>query len=431
MYQLRTKLGSKSKNKNSKLSKNAQQQQQQFQQQQQSLQLLQQSTEEKQKRFRIGAVGDRAKKDIKREPEHQQSTTNESDGNAAGNGVTKAFRRLYFPPLKSAKAVDSILSNLTNSSNTSRNDVQVYNDHGFRSGGGGGGGGVLNKHGIAKTCIRPPSISTAQQLDRKSPTPPPPPPTPLQPSSSVIGQMTTHQPVSHHKSIDFTDYFNVNSKLRIGYSPSTESRTKIRDNIRRNRSFKTINSNNNSNDLIIEESNSFNQNRPFSSVIGQLYANKSVKQFHKPTTSASVHDLIEKFSSSKLLNSVGNHESSSDSLLSCGTNTKNNNNQSIGSSTKLLINNNEKLVSATKTMKNIVPKLTNPFYENKLFIERQKSPFSMGVGGGGGRSDNRPRTGEIKLDSSAGTSIDHSFRLYKMSSEGLFLFFLFFSFLCD
>lgn len=352
----------------------------------------QQTTDEKQKRFRIGAIGDRAKKDTKLEPltsSSAKSSTNESE---SSGGVSKALRRLYFPPLKTAKAVDAILSNITNSS-TARNDVQVYNDHSFRS--SGSGGGVLNKHGIAKTCIRPPSISSAQQLERKSPTPPPP-----QPSPQLITQTTT-QPLAH-KSIDFTDYFNLNSKLRIGYSPSAESRTKLRDNIRRNRSFKTINSN--SNDLIIEESNAIGQNRPFSSVIGQLYANKSVKQFHKPTTSASVHDLIEKFSSSKLLSSVGNSESSDS--LNCGGNSK-----TIGSGSKLTLKNNEKMITA-KSMKNIAPKLTNPLYDNKLFIERQPSSFSLG-----GR-DNRPCTSEIKLDNSAGPSMDHSFRLYKMSSEG-------------
>lgn len=384
MFQLRTKLSSRNKNKTGKLYKQPQQQPQQP-----PPPSLQQTSDEKQKRFRIGAIGDRAKKDSKTEPSTSSSATNEPE---SSGGVSKALRRLYFPPLKTTKAVDAILSNITHSSNA-RNDVQVYNDHSFRSG-GGGGGGVLNKHGIAKTCIRPPSISSAQQLERKSPTPPPP-----QPSPQLL---TTTQPLAH-KSIDFTDYFNLNSKLRIGYTPSAESRTKLRDNIRRNRSFKTINSN--SNDLIIEESNTIGQNRPFSSVIGQLYANKSVKQLHKPTTSASVHDLIEKFSSSKLLSSVGNSESSDS--LNCGGNS-----QTIGSGSKLALKNNEKLISA-KSIKNIAPKLTNPLYENKLFIERQpSSSFSLG----GGR-DNRPCTSEIKLDNSVGP-MDHSFRLYKMSSEG-------------
>lgn len=358
MHQLRTKLDSKKKNKISKIFKS-------------------QPSDEKCKKPNVGAIGDRSCK--KDSSPYLVTKCNDSDTNGA-----KTSRRLYFPPCKAAIGSPNMPP-------PAPSRDEFFNGYKFCP-------GILNKHGIAKTFIRPPSITTVQQQERKSPTPP------------------------CQKSNDFTDYFNLNNKLSIGFSGGSSSpsltadqnRSKIRDNIRRNRSFKTINANN----LIIEENNLSNQGRPFSSVINHMYAAKPAKLNNEKNNiaSMSVHDLIEKFSSTSIraLNnnksneSLRDHQDSSSFILNNDLKLKNiNPNDGGGGGVNTIVTS----VTTTTGPSSTAPKLTNPIFENKLFLERQQS-FTLN-----GR-DKIPCSGEYKMDNSSNTSMDNSFRLYKMAAEG-------------
>lgn len=264
---------------------------------------------------------------------------------------------------------------------------------------------TLNKHGIAKTCMRPPSISAAQKQERKSPTPPP--------SSAGLPP-----PPSQLKPIDFHDYFNVNTKLSLAHNYYTESRSKIRDNIRRNRSFKAINSN----DLIVEENNSSasNLSRPYSSVIDHLFragttggghSGKSQRTFmDKQQTSASVNDLIEKFSAVKMRSNKSSESlSSSNSSISSVSSGGGVGGSSIRSC----------LPSAAKT-NNVTEnsgtsQLCNPLCDNKTYMERQQTFKFSRLGSG-----KRPSSGEFNIIDAPDNNVtmDSSFRVYKMTSEG-------------
>lgn len=315
MHQLRSKLESQKKCKNSN--------------QRQRQQANEDDTKTK---FAVGAVGDRCinKKDNIELP--TKSTI--------GDGIYKALRRLHFPPLKTATSAPTNLNHTSD---------YTYGDR-F---GSSVGISMLNKHGIAKTCIRPPSLIAAQKQARKSPTPP----------------LTQDR-----SNFDFTDYFNVNSKLGFAANVNhyAENRTKIRDNIRRNRSFKAINFN----DLIVEE----NSQQPKQLTFEQLLCNNLEK--------------LEKLSSAKLKSEVENPMMKNNS--NCVESM--NNNGSKGDSQ---------------------PLIGNSMFENKLFSERQQS-YSLN-----GR-DKRPCSGEFKIDGGTSSSscggvsggIDSSFRVFKMTSEG-------------
>lgn len=256
---------------------------------------------------------------------------------------------------------------------------------------------TLNKHGIAKTCMRPPSISAAQKQERKSPTPPPP-------SAGLL------PPPSQLKPIDFHDYFNVNTKLSLAHNYYTESRSKIRDNIRRNRSFKAINSN----DLIVEENNSAasNLSRPYSSVIDHLFragttggghTGKSQRTFmDKQQTSASVNDLIEKFSAVKMRSNK-----SSDSLSSSNSSIS-----SISSGGGVA---RSCLSSAAKTNNEAENSGNSQLCDNKTYMERQQTFKFSRLGSG-----KRPSSGEFNIIDAPDNNLtmDTSFRVYKMTSEG-------------
>lgn len=311
MHQLRSKLESQKKCKNS----NQRQKQQS-------------NDEEPTSKIAVGAVGDRC---INKRDNVDMPTTKST----IGDGIYKALRRLHFPPLKTATSAPTNLNHT--------NDYTYGDRYGSSV-----GISMLNKHGIAKTCIRPPSLIAAQKQARKSPTPP-------------LAQ--------DRSSFDFTDYFNVNSKLGFAANVNhyAENRTKIRDNIRRNRSFKAINFN----DLIVEE----NSQQPKQLTFEELLCNNLEK--------------LEKLSSTKL---------KGDAL--------------DGS----MIKNNFDCLEADAKIDSQAS-IGNSLFENKLFSERQQS-YSLN-----GR-DKRPCSGEFKIDNGTGSSgcgggaIDSSFRVFKMTSEG-------------
>lgn len=313
MHQLRSKLESQKKCKNS-----SQRQKQQS------------NDDETKSKFAVGAVGDRCvnKKDNVDLPATKSTI---------GDGIYKALRRLHFPPLKTATSAPTNLNDYT------------YGDRY----GSSVGISMLNKHGIAKTCIRPPSLIAAQKQARKSPTPP------LTPDRSTF---------------DFTDYFNVNSKLGFAANVNhyAENRTKIRDNIRRNRSFKAINFN----DLIVEE----NSQQPKPLTFEELFCNNLEK--------------LEKLSATKLKTT---------DVVPDASMTKTN-------------------LNCLDTMNGAGKGDSQPLIGNSLFTERQQS-YSLN-----GR-DKRPCSGEFKIDGGpassgcggggvGGSAIDSSFRVFKMTSEG-------------
>ncbi|XP_037025472.1 uncharacterized protein LOC119066890 isoform X2 [Bradysia coprophila] len=314
MHQLRSKLESQKKCKNS----NQRQKQQS-------------NDDDTKSKIAVGAVGDRC---VTKKDNIDLPTTKST----IGDGIYKALRRLHFPPLKTATSAPTNLNHT--------NDYAYGDRYGSSV-----GISLLNKHGIAKTCIRPPSLIAAQKQARKSPTP----------------------PLAQDRSFDFTDYFNVNSKLGFAANVNhyAENRTKIRDNIRRNRSFKAINFN----DLIVEE----NSQQPKPLTFEELLCNNLEK--------------LEKLSSTKL---------KGDTLDG-----------------PILAKNN---VNCLETMTNADGKsdsqasIGNSLFENKLFSERQQS-YSLN-----GR-DKRPCSGEFKIDSGTASSgcgggaMDSSFRVFKMTSE--------------
>lgn len=289
-------------------------------------------------KFAVGAVGDRcvSKKD---------SIDLPTPKSTIGDGIYKALRRLHFPPLKTATSAPTNLNHT--------NDYTYGDRYGSSV-----GISMLNKHGIAKTCIRPPSLIAAQKQARKSPTPP----------------LTQDR-----SSFDFTDYFNVNSKLGFAANVNhyAENRTKIRDNIRRNRSFKAINFN----DLIVEE----NSQQPKPLTFEELLCNNLEK--------------LEKLSSTKLKNEM--------------------------LETPMARNNANLLESMNGNgcKGDGQPVIGNSLFENKLFSERQQSYALNG-------RDKRPCSAEFKIDGGTasggcgggggggGSAIDSSFRVFKMTSEG-------------
>lgn len=318
MHQLRSKLESQKKCKNSS-----------------HRQKQQPNDDDTKSKFAVGAVGDRC---INKKDSIDLPTTKST----IGDGIYKALRRLHFPPLKTATSAPTNLNHT--------NDYTYGDRYGSSV-----GISMLNKHGIAKTCIRPPSLIAAQKQARKSPTP----------------------PLTQDRSFDFTDYFNVNSKLGFAANVNhyAENRTKIRDNIRRNRSFKAINFN----DLIVEE----NSQQPKQLTFEELLCNNLEK--------------LEKLSSTKLKNEVLD-----------GPMARNNSNL-----LETMTNNGCKSDSQ--------PLIGNSLFENKLFSERQQS-YSLN-----GR-DKRPCSAEFKIDGGTtsggfsggggGSAIDNSFRVFKMTSEG-------------
>lgn len=319
MHQLRSKLESQKK------CKNLNQRQKQ-----------QSNDEDTKSKFAVGAVGDRC---INKKDNIEMPTTKST----IGDGIYKALRRLHFPPLKTATSAPTNLNHT--------NDYAYGDRYGSSV-----GVSMLNKHGIAKTCIRPPSLIAAQKQARKSPTPP-------------LAQ--------DRSTFDFTDYFNVNSKLGFAANVNhyAENRTKIRDNIRRNRSFKAINFN----DLIVEE----NSHQPKPLTFEELLCN-NLEKLEKLSSTKLKGDTLDGpmgRNSINCLDAMNNADGKGDSQTSIG----------------------------------------NSLFENKLFSERQQSYALNG-------RDKRPCSGEFKIDGGSassgcgggggGSAIDSSFRVFKMTSEG-------------
>lgn len=325
MHQLRSKLESQKKCKNS-----SQRQKQQS------------NDDDTKSKFAVGAVGAVGDRCINKKDNIDLPTPKST----IGDGIYKALRRQHFPPLKTATSAPTALNHT--------NDYTYGDRYGSAV-----GISMLNKHGIAKTCIRPPSLIAAQKQARKSPTP----------------------PLAHDRSsFDFTDYFNVNSKLGFAANVNhyAENRTKIRDNIRRNRSFKAINFN----DLIVEE----NSQQPKPLTFEELLCNNLEK--------------LEKLSSTKLKTEVLDGPMTKNNL-NCLETMNNSNGDRSGDSQ---------------------PLIGNSLFENKLFSERQQS-YSLN-----GR-EKRPCSGEFKIEGGSASSgcgggngaIDSSFRVFKMTSEGEYL----------
>lgn len=173
-------------------------------------------------------------------------------------------------------------------------------------------------------------------------------------------------------------------------------RSKLRENIRRNRSFKVI-----ENDYIIEENQAESPSRTYSYEPYEPAYEQNFKKFQqdedgKYKASTSVHDLIDKFNFTKINNK-------SDENL---------NDFKIKSSN--YDNSNYKLNKRLSTPKNS----SSTGFENKLFVDRHQS-YSLN-----GR-EQRPCSNEFKLDnsSSSSTGLDGSFRVYKMTSDGELIFF--------
>lgn len=161
---------------------------------------------------------------------------------------------------------------------------------------------LLNKHGLTKTCMRQQSLPQINQN-----------------GSSGAANMINCPSTSGLKPIDFHDYFNVNSDsdLANNINHYTENRLKLRDNIRRNRSFKTISNH----DLLVEEplqpyysrhllGRAQTTSASSSSAIDRFLANRKEDR----SQSASFHDLIEQFSSKTQHRSAHSNES----LAECG-----------------------------------------------------------------------------------------------------------------
>ena len=407
------------------------------------------------KKLNVGAIGDRAtKKDSNNGQQDQKLQFKEA---VKDNMAPRRIRPLNFPTSKYMGDIPIFGNNEHSSS---------YNNRGIN---------ILNKHGIAKTCIRPPSANLllAQKQERnKSPTPPPAPPPPalLLPALSPTEQ----------KTIDFNDYFNINTKLGLLQNSTSlaDNRSKIRDNIRRNRSFKAINSN----DLILEENNFTNFNgRSYYSVLDQYFNNtgsknrtvgscggnksNSTSSINKDQpTSVSVNNLIENFSSAvnlgtnnklsceSLINSNSSSTNSicgdltetsfggaisADLIESGGGNVRNNLSTSYfdystteaAGAPSLII---KKDLMAAGEMNLNGPKLsscfsnygsaknTNSIYENKLYVDRQQQN-SFGRG-----PEKRPCSGEYQIENSnniSNAAMDSWY--YKMTSEGKLMIFFY------
>ncbi|KAJ6646298.1 AN1-type zinc finger protein 4, partial [Pseudolycoriella hygida] len=309
MHQLRSKLESQKKFKNSN--------------QRQKQPTNEDNLKSKVKTGAVGAVGDRCIN--KKENTDMPKST-------IGDGIYKTSQRIPFPPLKTATSAPTNLNHT--------NDYPYADRYGSSV-----GISTLNKHGLAKTCIRPPSLTAAQKQTRKSPTPP-------------LAQ--------DRSSFEFTDYFNVNSKLGNHYA---ENRTKIRDNIRRNRSFKAINFN----DLIVEE----NSQQPKQLTFEELLCS-NLEKLDKVTSAKPKNiDVLERPTTKSNSNNFGD---------------KSDNQAIVG----------------------------NSLFDNKFFAERQS--YSLN-----GR-DKRPCSGEFKIDGGSasnvcgggggvGGAIDSSIRVYKMTES--------------
>lgn len=170
-------------------------------------------------------------------------------------------------------------------------------------------------------------------------------------------------------------------------------RSKLRENIRRNRSFKVI-----ENDFIIEENQNESPSRTYSYEPYEPAYEQNFKKFQpdddgKYKASTSVHDLIDKFNFTKINNK-------SDESL---------NDFKVKSSN--FDNSNYKLNKRLSTPKSS----SSTGFENKLFVDRHQT-YSLN-----GR-EQRPCSNEFKLENSGSSSngLDGSFRVYKMTSDGEF-----------
>lgn len=174
----------------------------------------------------------------------------------------------------------------------------------------------------------------------------------------------------------------------IGERGGDNCRSKLRENIRRNRSFKVI-----ENDFIIEENQSESPSRtysyePYEPTYEQNYKKFQTDDDEKYKASTSVHDLIDKFNFTKINNKLD--ENLKDFKIKSSN----------------FDNSNYKFNKRLST-----PNSASTGFENKFFVDRHQN-YSLN-----GR-EQRPCSNEFNSN-----GLDGSFRVYKMTSDGKFNFF--------
>lgn len=245
-----------------------------------------------------------------------------------------------------------------------------------------------------------------------------------------IGKDTPSSPQTD-KSCDLkqSPFESILSNFNKATTISSESyRSKIRDNIRRNRSFKAVGTN----DLVIEENRvsfdmvfSFSLENKFFHFCFFFLSQRSKyplnamgksKNGHHFNSNRSIDDLPE--------TSTSNRSGSLSSLRSCGSSTGAPASSMIDLKYPIESDNNHRLYS-----RRIAPaKLTSNGFENKLYFEKQNASLQVGSS----RCDERksfsndfhkfksnsnptsfgPSTAKAIADSS-------SFRVYKMAADGM------------
>lgn len=214
----------------------------------------------------------------------------------------KLIRRINFPPIRST------IDNFTKKSNRTELNNSAYAHTYF-------GNNLLNKHGIAKTCLRTSVLNTAAkqrstnnegnngQLMRSM-------------SFNVPG---TESSFAKHERNRITDTNSASSNNSNFSEMNFDAyRSKIRDNIRRNRSFKLFNSN----ELLLEENKitplppAVKTNRHIASTVKSTASDGLIKNSSNNNLDIPVHDLLDKMSLSTTMKNNGfcNKKASSQSL---------------------------------------------------------------------------------------------------------------------
>lgn len=171
-------------------------------------------------------------------------------------------------------------------------------------------------------------------------------------------------------------------------------RSKLRENIRRNRSFKVI-----ENDFIIEESQVVENPcrtyyyEPYEPTYEQSYKKFQTDDDGKYKALISVNDLIDKFNFTKISNK------SDENLKDFKIKTSNFDNLNYKFNKRLSTPNS----------------FSSTGFENKIFVDRHQN-YSLND------REQMPCSNEFKLDNSSAFSngLDGSFRVYKMTSDGEF-----------
>lgn len=237
-----------------------------------------------------------------------------------------------------------------------------------------------NEHIRPKTCSRPLNLTTAHP-----------------PEKSNFAKFFNHRnssptlnlPPSTNDSLEHSQ----NQLNKTKYSQSCNYigdraenyRSKLRENIRRNRSFKVI-----ENDFIIEENQAESPSRTYEPAYQQNLNKNQPDDDGKYKASTSVHDLIDKFNFTKI-NNISD-ESLNDFQI------KSSNFDNLNYKLNKRLNTSSKSSSSTG-------------FENKFFVDYHQN-YSIN-----GRD-------ELKLENSSVSSnggLDGSFRVYKMTSDGEFI----------